>query len=389
MITDSVFFCFEKFFEMSNQQQRYQFKKDDDTEKYYDCMEENNEEEEDEDTYRSDKMFDLICTSPSNFRTERTKKRDSKKNHPKTTTKVLNETGATVSDSETVLEAGVSEPININSVKAKELKKTLKLNFGPSTILDTNAVNKEFEKKIIRQNKALARVHSLPSFGGVRPKELRKYLNNPHRSTLYSESSDGKNEINSCHDIDDDLINCFHEQKNDNMIDDYEKRRNFYEKFSLIIQCMLKPALSSDNYRLNSYDSFTPSTPIITTPHPILPPPPPPPSCTRSSLPSYVYDYYYVYNNNQQPSSEQLIAHSNENLWYNLYDFFVNYNKRSKTLDEIKENLENTRSKCVGPTINGILSLNLSIIANMMQYDLESGKLENVSDYRRFNDSPK
>ena len=89
---------------------------------------------------------------------------------------------------------------------------------------------------------------------------------------------------------------------------------------------MLKPALSSDNYRLNSYDSFTPSTPIITTPHPILPPPPPPPSCTRSSLPSYVYDYYYVYNNNQQPSSEQLLAHSNEKLWYNLYDFFVNYN---------------------------------------------------------------
>jgi hypothetical protein len=307
---------------MSNQQQpRHQSKNikntGDDVEKYYDCLEEN----EEEDSYDDDKMFDLICASPSNFQTERTRKRVSKKNHQKAVSKNVIDTAA-VSDSETIGEGGVSKPIDINNAKTRELKKSLNLNL----------------KQMTKQTKVLARVQSLPAFGGVKMKEIRKCLIN--RSNLISESSDGKSEINFCNDIDDDLINCFHE-KNDNVINDYEKRRSFYDRFSLILRFMLKPALSVDNYRLNSYDSFTPSTPIITTPHPILPPPPPPPSTTRSNLPSYVYDYYYVYNNNQQPSSEQLIAHSNENLWYNLYDFFVNYNKRSKTLDEIKENLEN------------------------------------------------
>ena len=364
---------------MNNQQRYPEDNKND--EENDDCS----DDKEDEDI-----MFDLICKSPP--QSERIRKRESKKFKPHNPKQPATEQNEAIESNAT------SEPIIISPNVQKREKYKMKLTFGPqktSTISNTESSSYQYHhrqqqqlpKQQITRPKSLTRVKSLPLFTGTHLKELIKSINIAHRSTLFSESSDGKNE--TIYDIDDDLINCFHEQNiaNDN---EYEKRVNFYEKFTLILKFMLKPTTHSlDYYRTNSIDIGTPSTPTITTPHPILPLPPPSSQRQLNDLPSYIYDYYYVYNNNQQPSSEQLAAHSNENLWYNLYDYFVNYNKRSKTLEEIKENLNNTRSKYVQATINYILNLDLSIIGNQMQYDLKSGKLYNASDYRRLNESPK
>jgi hypothetical protein len=337
-----------------------------DDEKFYDCE---GEEEDDDDTLYNTEEFDKLCQSPPQF--TRTKKRESKKHqaykskhssiiHTDDTTSLNTESTTTPTTIETT------------STKIKTNRANMKLSFIPSKISSSVRLDSPLQHRLYPQSKSLNRVQSLPLLVNKR-KEYFKHLN---RSTLNSESD------SIVYDIDDDLINCFQEQQSSpNDEDDYEKRGNFYEKFSLILKFMLKPTNSFDIFRTNTTD--TPSTPTTTT---ILTPPP---QSSKNNLPTYVHEYYTYYNNNQQPTSEQLQAHSNENLWYNLYDYFVNYNKRSKTLDEIKTTLNKTRLSCVGPTIHYILNLNFDLITQSMQQDLERESLYTVSDFRRLNESPK
>lgn len=258
----------------------------------------------------------------------------------------------------------------------------------------------------IRSNKPISRVQSLPIFSKSKRIQQTNDLN----------TSNKKLNIEIIPDIDDDIINCFHSNavKNENLsqmdADDYKDRSEFYDRFSAVLKLILKPANTFELARTNSGESQNIASPssehipqstattttvaeksISKTPSnvSII-------SATsntsannniiNTNLPPHVYSYYHYYNN-QMPTIEQLQMHSKENLWYDLYDFFVNYNKRSKMFDQIKENLYKTRSKYVKKTINEILTINFNTITQSMQTDIEL--LLTASDYRRLNESPK
>jgi hypothetical protein len=75
-----------------------------------------------------------------------------------------------------------------------------------------------------------------------------------------------------------------------------------------------------------------------------------------------------------------------DRIWLNLYDFFVYYNNRATSMDEIQERLYASRLFC-NTIFNNILKLNFNSIQKSMEDDDLITKFKTISDYRLLNES--
>lgn len=304
-----------------------------DEEVYFFANEEADSESDSED-------FDLMCKSPP--LSERLKKRNRQRKSPSKWAQT-NKTDTDCSNGE------CSNAVTLDSAEAKALQQQLqqqqtsaiRINSSENAMEPAAAVQRRPNSKKIQQAR-VQRNNSFPSLPSHYERLRRtSSLKKKNHSIRYDEKFE---------DIDEDLINS------ENIKDDADSRSQFYDKFTQILKlfirtnantCDMPPTPTSQNgelsqsiglHKLKVLNEVTETienqelSPEISKT--II-------SATKESLKPNVFE------NAKVKRLQSVKSMNSENIWFELYDFFVFYENRIDNVDIIKEKVIATRHRLV------------------------------------------